>query len=117
MGWNGDCGGETALLGGRTGEEGSDIWGGADIDLRVLRGPTLVLDALGFTGEGRTGEEDSAPDWKMLLSSQPLSSPDWLRFRLKSDRKQYKTDDMGNTSALLPGSCLNKRLEEIQVTP
>lgn len=35
----------------------------------------LVLRPLGLTGEGRTGEEDSAPDWKILLSSQPLSSP------------------------------------------
>jgi hypothetical protein len=34
----------------------------------------LTLRVRGRTGEGRIGDDDSAPDWKMLLSSQPLSS-------------------------------------------
>jgi len=60
---------------GRRGEI-SGSCGGAEVDFRVLRGAAPVLEALGLTGDGRAGEEDSAPDWKMLLSSQPLSSPD-----------------------------------------
>ena len=52
-------------------------WGGSEADFRDARdegGLALVLRVLGLAGEGRMGEEDSAPDWKMLLSSQPLSS-------------------------------------------
>ena len=52
-------------------------WGGSEADFLDARdegGLTLVLRVLGLVGEGRTGEEDSAPDWKILLSSQPLSS-------------------------------------------
>jgi len=52
-------------------------WGGSEADFLDTRdegGLALVLRVLGLVGEGRTGEEDSAPDWKMLLSSQPLSS-------------------------------------------
>lgn len=44
------------------------IPGGADID-------TLdFLEVFRFAFGDLTGDEDSAPDWKMLLSSQPLSS-------------------------------------------
>lgn len=53
-------------------------WGGSEADFLDARdegGLALVLRVLGLVGEGRTGEEDSAPDWKILLSSQPLSSP------------------------------------------
>lgn len=52
-------------------------WGGSEADFFDTRdegGLALVLRVLGLVGEGRMGEEDSAPDWKMLLSSQPLSS-------------------------------------------
>jgi hypothetical protein len=59
--------------GGRRGD-----WGGSEADFFDARdegGLVLVLRVLGLAGEGRIGEEDSAPDWKMLLSSQPLSSP------------------------------------------
>lgn len=59
------CGGEKI---GFEGDEG--VSGGADIESRLRR-----LDLRGpFAFVGRTGDEDSAPDWKMLLSSQPLSS-------------------------------------------
>ena len=47
------------------GGEGEDICGGADIDLRDLRGGRVVtidLRARARVGDGRTGEEDSAPD-------------------------------------------------------
>ena len=53
-------------------------WGGSEADFLGARdeeGLAVVLRVLGLVGEGRTGEDDSAPDWKMLLSSQPLSSP------------------------------------------
>jgi hypothetical protein len=52
-------------------------WGGSEADILDTReegGLALALRVLGLAGEGRIGEEDSAPDWKMLLSSQPLSS-------------------------------------------
>jgi hypothetical protein len=63
------------------GDDDGDDGGGADIDLR-----DFCVDALGALLRGgfglevgdRTGEEDSAPDWKMLLSSQPLSSASWI---------------------------------------
>ena len=83
MGWGnmiccGDCGGEYADFPALRGEE-STISGGADVDLRICRGTTLTPDirlrAECFGGEGFAGEEESAPDWKMLLSSHPLSSP------------------------------------------
>ena len=53
--------------------------GGADVALReVLR---VAVEALGAAalrvrgfGGGRIGDDDSAPDWKTLLSSHPLSS-------------------------------------------
>jgi hypothetical protein len=59
------------------GDDDGEDGGGADIDLRDLR--VAVLDALlrgafGMDVGDRMGDEDSAPDWKMLLSSQPLSS-------------------------------------------
>jgi len=64
-------------------------WGGSEADFLDTRdegGLALVLRVLGLVGEGRTGEEDSAPDWKMLLSSQPLSSVHCeARFVLASD--------------------------------
>ena len=47
--------------------------GGADVDLRE-RGTALDRRARGRVGGGRIGDDDSAPDWKMLLSSHPLSS-------------------------------------------
>lgn len=46
--------------------------GGADVDLRE-RGTALLRRGRGRTGGGRRGDEDSAPDWKMLLSSHPES--------------------------------------------
>ena len=73
--WGGDRGVLSCRWNGRTGDEDSDICGGADIDLRDLRRDPLCLGVLGRAGD-RIGEEDSAPDWKMLLSSHPLSSPD-----------------------------------------
>lgn len=56
------------------GDDDGDNWGGADMDVRDLRVVKLFRADLGLEGLGRTGEDDSAPDWKMLLSSQPLSS-------------------------------------------
>lgn len=50
---------------GRIGDEDSTICGGADVDLRDLRREPLGLEALGplgRTGDGRMGEDDSAPD-------------------------------------------------------
>jgi hypothetical protein len=59
-----------ALGGDDDGEEG-----GADIDLRDLRAlDALLRGAFCLERDDRMGDEDSAPDWKMLLSSQPLSS-------------------------------------------
>ena len=55
---------------GRVGE--LSISGGADIDNRDFRGPD-TLRAIFCLG-GLTGDEDSSPDWKVLLSSHPLSS-------------------------------------------
>lgn len=46
--------------------------GGADVDLRE-RGTALERRGRGRVGGGLIGEDDSAPDWKMLLSSQPES--------------------------------------------
>jgi len=63
-------------------------WGGSEadfIDTRDEGGLALVLRVLGLAGEGRMGEEDSAPDWKILLSSQPLSSHCETRLVLASD--------------------------------
>lgn len=49
--------------------------GGADADLRDLdAGRADVLMRRIRRGGGRMGEEDSAPDWKTLLSSHPESS-------------------------------------------
>jgi len=66
LGRNGDCGGDRDMLSGRwsgrTGDEDSNISGGADIDLRDLRSDPLCLEVLGRIGDGRMGEEDSAPD-------------------------------------------------------
>ena len=64
-------------------------WGGSETDFLDTRdegGLMMVLRVLGLVGEGRIGEEDSAPDWKILLSSQPLSSPHCeIRLVLVSD--------------------------------
>lgn len=82
-----DFGGETtgstcsSLVSGCScpGEDDERYSGGADVALREdLRGAVEALGAAplrdrGFGG-GRAGEDDSAPDWKMLLSSHPLSS-------------------------------------------
>ena len=80
--------GSKALSGGLTGVANSRLLplsfvgdkgntcGGADIDFRDFgagRAGTEDLRARGRTGEGRMGEDDSAPDWKTLLSSQPDS--------------------------------------------
>lgn len=43
------------------------------MDLRDFLAIPLFRGALGLVGDGRAGE-DSAPDWKILLSSHPLSS-------------------------------------------
>lgn len=54
---------------GKVGEERVGDSGGADAELR------LRLDfRVAFLRAGRTGDDDSPPDWKMLLSSHPLSS-------------------------------------------
>ena len=47
------------------------------MDFFDLVGIALLLRVRGLTGDG---EADSAPDWKMLLSSQPESGSrrDWL---------------------------------------
>lgn len=58
----------------RIGEENGRTCGGADEDFFDLLVPRLLRAALTLVGEGRAGDESSAPDWKMLLSSQPLSS-------------------------------------------
>lgn len=65
---------------GCVGEEGGEACGGAEKDFRDFRAPILFREPLVRIEAGRRGEESSAPDWKILLSSQPLSSP-------------YKTDD------------------------
>lgn len=68
------CSANCAALGGD--DEGEDC-GGADIDLRDLRAAAveaLLRGTFALDADGRTGEEDSAPDWKILLSSHPLSS-------------------------------------------
>ena len=46
-----------------------------DMDLRAQ--VMLTRRAWDFAGDDRTGEDNFAPDWKMLLSSQPesVSSP------------------------------------------
>jgi hypothetical protein len=48
--------------------------GGAEADTLDFLGAVLLRDARALGGEGFTGDDDSAPDWKMLLSSHPLSS-------------------------------------------
>jgi len=61
------------------GEDDERYSGGADVALREdLR---VAVEALGAAalrvrgfGGGRKGEDDSAPDWKTLFSSHPLSS-------------------------------------------
>lgn len=58
----------------RIGEENGRTCGGADEDFLDLLVPRLLRAARTLAGEGRAGDESSAPDWKMLLSSQPLSS-------------------------------------------
>jgi hypothetical protein len=67
----------SANCGALGGDDDGEDCGGADIDFRDLR--LDVVDALlrgtfGFEMDDRMGEEDSAPDWNLLLSSQPLSS-------------------------------------------
>ena len=44
-----------------------------DLRLVVEALDAAALRVRGFGG-GRTGDDDSAPDWKILLSSHPLSS-------------------------------------------
>ena len=61
---------------GKIGGAGKE-WGGEPEGALVLRRPDPGILFLG----GRTGEDDSAPDWKMLLSSQPLSSPNYGKKR------------------------------------
>lgn len=57
------------------GDADGEAGGGADIDLRDFRrGAILFRASFGLVGDGLTGDEDSAPDWKILLSSHPLSS-------------------------------------------
>lgn len=68
--WGGENGDPSVSGRGRTGEDESNTWGGADIDFLDFRGATFLRR----TGDGRMGEDDSAPDWKILLSSHPLSS-------------------------------------------
>jgi hypothetical protein len=82
-----DRGGETtgslssslATCGSRGGEDDERYSGGAEVALR--EGLRVDVEALGAAalrvrgfGGGRAGEDDSAPDWKTLLSSHPLSS-------------------------------------------
>ena len=68
-----------AACGSRSGEDDERYSGGAEVALREdLRDDVEALGAAtlrvrGFGG-GRAGEDDSAPDWKTLLSSHPLSS-------------------------------------------
>ncbi len=83
-----DCGGEAtgslssslAICGSWGGEDDERYSGGAEVALREdLRVDVEALGAAalrvrGFGG-GRAGGDDSAPDWKTLLSSHPLSSP------------------------------------------
>lgn len=71
-----DCGNLTfaAWRESRIGEENGRTCGGAEDDFLDFLVPILLRAALTFAGEGRAGDESSAPDWKMLLSSQPLSS-------------------------------------------
>src|SRR6267378_7569969 len=73
----GSCSCCTASSTSRTGEDDEWYSGGADVALRDLRVVDEALGAAlrvrGFVG-GRAGEDDSAPDWKTLLSSHPLSS-------------------------------------------
>lgn len=88
-----DCGGKAigstccscwVSCGSRAGEDDERYSGGAEVAFREdLR---LVVEALESAalrvrglGGGRAGEEDSAPDWKILLSSHPLSSANYER--------------------------------------
>lgn len=116
-GANLDCGGEAAAStcsccsassSSRAGEDDEWYSGGADVALRDdLR---VVAEALGAAalrvrgfGGGRAGEEDSAPDWKTLLSSHPLSSPN-------CDHSEYKKGgSSGNASHLRIGGYVNQR--------
>lgn len=52
------------------GEGGGANCGGTELAFFERLGMALFLRARGLTGDG---EADSAPDWKMLLSSQPES--------------------------------------------
>ena len=80
----------TGNIGGM-GEERGDDSEASEGEARDLRRPDF-RGAL-FLG-GLTGEEDSAPDWKILLSSQPLSSvpgPNLIhRVSQKLVREKYK---------------------------
>jgi hypothetical protein len=48
----------------------------------------LFRGGRGLEGVGRAGEESSAPDWKMLLSSHPLSS---AKFEMRPLRMTFRT--------------------------
>jgi hypothetical protein len=83
-----DCGGEATgspssslpICGSCGGEDDERYSGGAEVALREdLREDVEAFGAAALRvrglGGGRAGEDDSAPDWKTLLSSHPLSSP------------------------------------------
>jgi hypothetical protein len=54
-----------------------------DLRVAVEALGAAALRVRGFGG-GRAGEDDSAPDWKMLLSSHPLSSANCERSKYTS---------------------------------
>ena len=67
------------ILTGETGETGKSgrvgllISGGADMDILDFLAEDFRAELSRLTFGARTGEEDSFPDWKMLLSSHPES--------------------------------------------
>lgn len=68
------CINRSANCGAFGGDDDGELCGGADMDLRDLRVAVFLRRILALGGEALTGDEDSAPDWKIFLSSQPLSS-------------------------------------------
>lgn len=103
----------------RVGEEDERYSGGAEEALRDdLR---VVVDALGAAplrlrgfGGGRTGEDDSAPDWKTLLSSHPLSSANWEHREYRISRGHAKKRD--DAHLRIDGDAIRRLQPEINLS-